>query len=151
MNHSNLSPVAIISAVSVLLVNACDEPVTEPVSRAQPFATVAAGYYHTCALTDAGTAFCWGNNEYGQLGMATPTPAAQPTALAVDTDLKFASITAGSSGPVGAQMPAPRTAGARTLVGTLATQQPSIDHGPRKWPDRLRSRASARSTRKRAA
>ena len=29
---------------------------------------IAAGYCHTCALRGDGTARCWGNNDYGQLG-----------------------------------------------------------------------------------
>ena len=27
---------------------------------------IAAGYYHTCALNDAGEAVCWGWDDYGQ-------------------------------------------------------------------------------------
>ncbi|MDP1833337.1 MAG: hypothetical protein Q8L11_00185 [Candidatus Moranbacteria bacterium] len=29
---------------------------------------IVSGYYHTCAVKTDGTAYCWGNNSYGQLG-----------------------------------------------------------------------------------
>lgn len=39
-----------------------------PVGGSQVFTQVAAGFVHTCALDTSGAAFCWGNNDYSQLG-----------------------------------------------------------------------------------
>lgn len=40
----------------------------QPVPVEQPFASVSAGGYTTCALTTVGDAFCWGRGTSGQLG-----------------------------------------------------------------------------------
>jgi alpha-tubulin suppressor-like RCC1 family protein len=55
-----------------------------------PVTALTGGSYHTCAVNAQGAAYCWGNNEVGQLGTGTNTNA--PTAVAVK----------GLSGPVGA-------------------------------------------------
>jgi serine/threonine protein kinase/alpha-tubulin suppressor-like RCC1 family protein len=44
-------------------------------------ATIAAGLSHTCARTEAGTAYCWGRNNYGQLGDGTTTQHSRPVAV----------------------------------------------------------------------
>lgn len=41
---------------------------------------IAAGWYHTCGLSIAAT-YCWGENEYGQLGTNSRVDAPQPVAL----------------------------------------------------------------------
>ena len=42
--------------------------VTLPAGRTAE--AVATGQHHTCAILDDGTVWCWGSNEYGQLGVA---------------------------------------------------------------------------------
>jgi len=46
------------------------------------FAAVSAGIYHTCALTPAGAAYCWGWSGDGQLGTGFRRPAPAPLAAA---------------------------------------------------------------------
>ena len=57
--------------------------------------SLAVGDYHTCGLTAAGAAWCWGSNGYGQLGDGTTI--ARTTAVAVQGGHVFTQITAGIS------------------------------------------------------
>lgn len=58
------------------------------------FTQLAGGGAHTCALTDDGTAYCWGHNDAGQLGDNSQSLRDAP--VPVVTGLKFASIDAGA-------------------------------------------------------
>lgn len=60
-------------------------------SSSQPFKAVAlqgqaiavsAGGWHTCAVTTAGAAFCWGANSFGQLGDEGDSDRSSPTEVA---------------------------------------------------------------------
>jgi alpha-tubulin suppressor-like RCC1 family protein len=42
-----------------------------PVSTSSRFRQVASGQYHTCAITTTDKAYCWGDNDRGQLGIDT--------------------------------------------------------------------------------
>lgn len=42
------------------------------------FTKVAAGYAHSCGLKNDGTVYCWGNNQYGQIGDTTFSQANTP-------------------------------------------------------------------------
>lgn len=45
---------------------------------ASGFVALTAGGAHTCGVTDTGAAYCWGNNEWGQLGDGTTTNSSTP-------------------------------------------------------------------------
>lgn len=61
------------------------DPGPEPVRVAVPagitFSQLSVGGVHTCALTPAGEAWCWGDNSTGQLGAGTFDAAAAPVAV----------------------------------------------------------------------
>jgi alpha-tubulin suppressor-like RCC1 family protein len=59
------------------------------------FASITGGAEHTCALTAAGVAYCWGDNTDGQLGDGTHVDRAAPTPVA--GGLTFTQIVAGDS------------------------------------------------------
>jgi len=64
-----------------------------PVTGGVRFASLTGGYWHTCGLTTQGVAYCWGNNNWGQLGDSTRT--ARSTTGQVAGGIVFAKLTAG--------------------------------------------------------
>ena len=56
-------------------------PVAVQMPAGVSFQSIAAGYYHTCALTTTGQAYCWGLNNQGQLGNNSTTNSSIPLAV----------------------------------------------------------------------
>ncbi|HEY6224366.1 MAG TPA: RCC1 domain-containing protein, partial [Gemmatimonadales bacterium] len=84
--------VAIIGSIlAAYVAPGCNDSVASPPITVGP--ALAAGGSHTCELTSAGAAFCWG--VWGQLGTdgtATPT-----TPVAVSGGLRFSALATGGS------------------------------------------------------
>lgn len=55
---------------------------------------ITAGFDHSCGLTASGKAYCWGNNNYGQLGDNTNNISSVPVEVYYNTS-RYASISAG--------------------------------------------------------
>lgn len=70
------------------------------VPQAPRFVRIAAGGDHTCALTAAGDAWCWGRNDRGQLGTGTTEEAV--LAARVATDVALVELVAGQHHTCGA-------------------------------------------------
>jgi alpha-tubulin suppressor-like RCC1 family protein len=92
--------------------------------------TIASGHYHTCAVTTAGAAMCWGDNSEGELGTTENNPDTPVQVTGLTSGV--ADVTAGSlyscavltdssamcwgDGPLGA---GPSTTGSTTPVSVL--------------------------------
>lgn len=73
----------------VALVVACSSSGTHASNEAAASGRLSAGMHHTCAVQNDGSVWCWGRNQYGELGVATmdsspvPVRAAFADAIAV--------------------------------------------------------------------
>ncbi|HEX9894207.1 MAG TPA: Ig-like domain-containing protein [Gemmatimonadales bacterium] len=64
-----------------------------PAAPGFSFVTLTAGLDHTCGLTAAGLAYCWGRNSSGELGDGSTVSSSAP--VAVGEGLSFEAISAG--------------------------------------------------------
>ena len=76
--------------------NQADEYAPVAVAGAHSFNALAAGQFHTCGIDTAGTAWCWGHDNHGQLGDGGTSQTDKYAPVAVATGLTFAALTAGA-------------------------------------------------------
>ena len=60
------------------------------------FTVLSAGDAHTCGLDSSGQAYCWGRNDYGQIGDNSKAFAAAPTAVQQPAGVTFTQIASGA-------------------------------------------------------
>lgn len=113
-------------------------PVTAPTALADagPWASVSAGSEFTCATKTAGSAFCWGRNDNGQLGSLSP--ANQPSPVRVGALADWTQLSSGFSHACGRHSDNSLTcwganANGELGDGTLVSRQaqtPAVAGGP---------------------
>lgn len=84
------------------------------------FASVSPGWLHTCGVTTAGQAYCWGYNGRGQLGNGDTTDAYGPVSVA--GGLTFASVDGGDTHTCGVAAGGAAYCWGSNLAGELGTQ-----------------------------
>ncbi len=76
---------------------ASEVPVPVSLPAGVSLVSLAVGPVHACGLTATGSAYCWGDNTYGQLGDGTTTTSPTPVAVSLPAGVTgFASLSAGS-------------------------------------------------------
>src|SRR5438093_1346706 len=83
---------AVGTLLATILAPGCRDPIPPP-SLTVTRVSLAAGRWHTCGLTSTGAAYCWGDNQEGQLGSGSTTGSSTPVAVA--GGLTFRTLVAG--------------------------------------------------------
>ncbi len=66
-----------------------------PVALRGSWRSTSAGMLHTCGIGRSGALYCWGSNEYAQIGDGTRTDRTRPTRIGTRSD--WATVTAGGN------------------------------------------------------
>ncbi len=84
------------------------------------WASVAAADTHTCGLSEIGAAYCWGNNQHGQLGDGTTESRQEP--WRVETEVRFAELALGDRYSCGRSVGGPAYCWGHNLRGQVGVE-----------------------------
>lgn len=65
-----------------------ENPDDDTVLREDVFVSLAIGRDHTCAVTETGSVYCWGSNNWGSLGKKGMSQTRVPLKLNIDSDVR---------------------------------------------------------------
>jgi alpha-tubulin suppressor-like RCC1 family protein len=125
---------------SITIGSVTANPVPAAVGGGVTFASLTAGTYHTCGLTPAGAAHCWGANFAGQLGNPTNSgvlngpDGKNPTPLPVDGNLTFSVLEAGGDHTCGITPQGVMYCWGNNSLGQLGTTTNNITSLPNPTP-----------------
>jgi alpha-tubulin suppressor-like RCC1 family protein len=74
-----------------------DSPRPARVAGGHAFSAISTGFQHTCAIAADGQAYCWGNNDMRQFGVASPALSGTPVSAV--PGWRLSAIAAGHAGP----------------------------------------------------
>ncbi|MFM7679084.1 MAG: RCC1 domain-containing protein [Roseiflexaceae bacterium] len=72
-------------------------PVTVTLPADITVSQISVGAIHSCLLSSAGTIYCWGSNDNGQLGTGTTTDSQIPVPISISSYITFTHVSAGNS------------------------------------------------------
>ncbi len=82
LGHNTVAP----TCASPFAASPCQETPVQVADADAPYVSISAGVLHSCAVSRAGAAWCWGRNDFGELGTGTVTGSRVPVqVLAADT------------------------------------------------------------------
>ena len=88
----------------------------------QTLTRIIGGYSHTCALDAVGTAYCWGDSSFGQLGDDSAATSDVPVVVGRDAPTGVTAVTGDNAATVSWRRPA--DLGGGELTGYTATASP---------------------------
>src|SRR5437867_12416350 len=85
---------AVVACTEAVEPRLFDDPLLPPNSRV---VAVATGFSSSCALTQVGRMYCWGENRFGELGDSSLNARPVPIPVRTESTFKFITGTQGTS------------------------------------------------------